>query len=157
MDKNITKAETIHERIDLCVKYFGDGKNTVFAQKIGVSEGNIRGYIKGVVPKADVLEKIVRCCDIDPDWLLTGRGEMRKTKRIVAGVHSDGEPSPPNKTDNKDIQKNPEKQENSAIISQLLDTIREQAEEIGQLKALIAELERRIRAAEDTHTTAAAG
>jgi transcriptional regulator with XRE-family HTH domain len=153
MDKNITKAETIHERIELCVKYIGDGKNTVFAQKIGVSEGNIRGYIKGVVPKADVLEKIVRCCDVDPDWLLTGRGEMRKTNSTVGGIPPDGGSSP----DNKDKQIIPEKQENTAIISQLLDTIREQAEEIGQLKALIADLERRIRAAEDTHTTAAAG
>lgn len=69
---------TIHERIALCVKYYGDGKNTVFAEKLGISEGNIRGYIKGVVPKADVLEKIVRTCDISPEWLLTGRGEMLK-------------------------------------------------------------------------------
>ena len=94
--------------------------------------------------------------DINLEWLFFGEGEMCKTNRIpgcVCVTPADGEPS----HDNKDIQKNPEKQDNSAIISQLLDTIREQAEEIGQLKALVAELERRIRAAEDTHTTAAAG
>ena len=80
------------------------------------------------------------------DWLLTGQGEMLKTKRIVGDTPSDEEPS----TVSKDTSKNPEKQEISAIISQLLDTIKEQAEEIGQLKVLINDLERRIRAAEDT-------
>ena len=69
---------TIHERIAFCVQKYGEGKNTVFAEKLGVSEGNIRGYIKGVVPKADVLEKIVRTYDVSPEWLLTGMGEMSK-------------------------------------------------------------------------------
>lgn len=69
---------TIHERIERLVKEFGGGKNTVFADKIGVSEGNIRGYIKGIMPKYDVLEKIVTSLDVNPDWLLTGRGNMEK-------------------------------------------------------------------------------
>ena len=46
--------------------------------KLGVSEGNIRGYIKGIMPKYDVLEKIVTSLDVNPDWLLTGRGNMEK-------------------------------------------------------------------------------
>ena len=69
---------TIHERIERLVKEFGGGKNTVFADKIVVSEGNIRGYIKGIMPKYDVLEKIVTSLDVNPDWLLTGRGNMEK-------------------------------------------------------------------------------
>ena len=40
--------ETIHDRIGALVQEYGDGKNTVFANKIGISEGNIRGYIKGI-------------------------------------------------------------------------------------------------------------
>lgn len=71
---------TIHERIGLLVKAKADNKNTVFAQKLGVSEANIRGYIKGVVPKADVLEKIVSSYDdISAAWLLTGEGSMLKS------------------------------------------------------------------------------
>lgn len=70
--------DTIHERINTLVDVFGNGKNTVFASKLDVSEGNIRGYIKGVMPKQDILEKIVRCFDISPDWLLTGRGDMKR-------------------------------------------------------------------------------
>ncbi len=72
---------TIDERIERLVKEFGGGKNTVFADKIGVSEGNIRGYIKGIMPKYDVLEKIVTSLDVNPDWLLTGRGNMEKKNR----------------------------------------------------------------------------
>ena len=77
MAKKDENSATIHERIALCVQCYGDGKNTLFADKLGVSEGNIRGYIKGVVPKADVLEKIVRTYDISSEWLLTGKGEMK--------------------------------------------------------------------------------
>lgn len=69
--------ETIHDRIGTLVQEYGDGKNTVFANKIGVSEGNIRGYIKGIMPKADVLEKIVKTLDVNAMWLLTGIGHMR--------------------------------------------------------------------------------
>ena len=67
--------ETIHERIETLVRLYGEGKNTVFACKLGISEGNVRGYIKGVMPKQDVLEKIVRTFDVNPNWLLTGIGE----------------------------------------------------------------------------------
>lgn len=79
MAKKDENTATIHERIALCVQVYGEGKNTLFAEKLGISEGNIRGYIKGVVPKADVLEKIVRTCDISPEWLLTGKGEIKKS------------------------------------------------------------------------------
>ena len=68
--------DTIHERIAEIVTRLGNGKNTAIASMIGISEGNIRGYIKGVMPKQDVLEKIVRYLDVNPDWLLTGRGSM---------------------------------------------------------------------------------
>lgn len=70
----MTKNGTIHERIEHLVKTFADGKNTVFAAKLGVSEANIRGYIKGVIPKADVLEKIVISYEVNAMWLLTGTG-----------------------------------------------------------------------------------
>lgn len=83
---------TIHERISTLVNVFGEGKNTILASKLDVSEGNIRGYIKGVMPKHDVLEKIVRCFDVNPDWLLTGRGEMEASKASVSFEPSVGVP-----------------------------------------------------------------
>ena len=68
------KKGTIHERIEYLVKRLAGGKNTVFAAKLGISEANIRGYIKGVIPKADVLEKIVISYEVNAMWLLTGMG-----------------------------------------------------------------------------------
>lgn len=74
---------TIHERIKYLVATLAGGKNTTFAQKLGVSEANIRGYMKNVVPKADVLEKIVTSYDVNARWLLTGIGEMTKENNNI--------------------------------------------------------------------------
>ena len=68
--------ETIFDRISTIVAKFGNGKNTVFASLIGVSEANVRNYKNGVMPKADFLEKIARSFDININWLLTGEGNM---------------------------------------------------------------------------------
>jgi phage repressor protein C with HTH and peptisase S24 domain len=81
-------SETIHDRIKRLVDHYGNGANTVFANLIGVSEGNIRGYIKGVVPKQDFLEKVVRNCDVSPEWLLTGVGDMIKDCALPIAHHS---------------------------------------------------------------------
>ena len=87
----MTNIGTIHERIKVLVDTLAGGKNTVFAQKLGVSEANIRGYIKNVVPKADVLEKIVTSYDVNAEWLLSGNGELHKsTENIVIRPSNDG-------------------------------------------------------------------
>lgn len=72
---------TVHDRIKELVDRFANGKNTNFASDLGVSEANIRSYIRGVVPKADILAKIVSSYDINADWLLTGRGSMLNTDK----------------------------------------------------------------------------
>ena len=68
---------------------------------------------------AESIEKIL-CAypELSADWLLTGRGEMLRSELPAAG-----------KTD-------------PATFMQLVDTIRQQAQEIGQLKERIAQLER---------------
>lgn len=76
-------GETIHDRIGLLVQEYGNGKNTVLADKLGVSEGNIRGYAKSVIPKADFLEKVVRTLDVNAMWLLTGIGDMKVSNTDV--------------------------------------------------------------------------
>ena len=85
---------TIHDRIQDIVKEFGGNKNTVVAKKLGVSEANIRGYIKGIMPKEDVLEKIVRCYDVSAYWLLTGKGSMmgNNEKELTTQDINDGAP-----------------------------------------------------------------
>ena len=135
-------TDTIHERIKLLVDKLADGKNTIFAANLGVSEANIRSYIRGVVPKADILSKIVGYYDINADWLLTGRGSILKTK----GTSDNEEPLYETLPEVKGTKKNPDKrkkeEENkSDLINKLLDRISEQAEEIGRLKAQIDKLE----------------
>ncbi|NDV63760.1 helix-turn-helix transcriptional regulator [Bacteroides sp. 224] len=77
-------TENINERIALLVRSFGRGRNTTFASLIDSSEGNIRGYInKGVMPKQDVLERIVRSLGVSATWLLTGEGPMMEEERAT--------------------------------------------------------------------------
>lgn len=71
---------SIHDRIKYLVATLEGGKNTAFALRLGISEANIRGYIKNVVPKANVLESIVTTYDVNAEWLLTGKGDILKTE-----------------------------------------------------------------------------
>ena len=121
--------DTIHDRISKLVATFADGKNTVFASMIGTNEGNIRGYIRGIMPKQDILEKIVRCIDVDADWLLTGRRNM--SKKEVFDIRQSSV------------------SDNGTFIDRLLHMLQEkdkqlqeQAEEIGSLKQQIKQLEK---------------
>lgn len=135
--------ETIHQRIKQLVDKFAGGKNTILAADLGVSEANIRSYIRGVLPKADILSKIVSCYDINADWLLTGRGSMLKTNSIPDCPDVLSEAVSMSK-DTEKTQENSKKEEKiNHFINKLLDRIAEQAEEIGRLKARIEELERR--------------
>ena len=129
---------------------------SAFEESIGVSNGYVNAISKSI--GLDKLNTIIeKYSNLNIEWLLTGKGEMRKTKRISGGVCADGEHAPESDNTNKGKQNIPENNGNPSIISQLLDTIKQQAEEIGQLKALVTELEQRIRTAEDTHTEKAAG
>lgn len=124
--------ETIHDRIKHLVEKCAGGKNTVFAAKLGVSEANIRGYIKNVVPKADILEKIVISYEVNAMWLLTGLGYESLPNQV--------EDMPAPLTESSSVadffkQYEPYIQRKDAKIIQ-------QAEEIGALKEQIKQLQR---------------
>ena len=129
--EKIENIETIHDRIATLVSNLAKGKNTLFAKLIGSNEGNIRGYIKGVIPKQDVLEKIVINLDVNPDWLLTGNGPMLKDRinRQTQILQDNG--------DLNTFNQRPEETQKSELIKQLMDRISQQAEEIGRLKERI--------------------
>lgn len=110
MAKKTENTATIHERIAFCVQIFGEGKNTVFADKLGISEGNVRGYINGVIPKADTLEKIVRTYDVSPAWLLTGQGEMLKQDVPSVATPGTGAADEGPSSGGKDTKNNPNNQ-----------------------------------------------
>lgn len=146
----MTKNGTIHERIEHLVKTLADGKNTVFAAKLGVSEANIRGYIKGVIPKADVLEKIVISYEVNAMWLLTGTG--------YETLPNQPEEVPSPLTDQSlltDFFKTYE-----PYIQRKDAKIIQQAEEIGQLKEQVRQLtieKERLAASAQSSSTANVG
>ena len=72
----MAKIVSIHERISDLVRVYGNGKNTEFAELLGINEASLRGYRKNVIPKSDFLEKVARTFDINLRWLLTGEGDM---------------------------------------------------------------------------------
>ncbi len=85
--------------------------------------------------------------DINLEWLFYGEGTMLKTNHISEGVYAtpaDGlYVAEPNTDFN--VRNNLSKvQENSPLFSDLLETIKEQAETIGRLKARIEDLESQI-------------
>lgn len=119
----------IHDRIKWLVDNLAEGKNTIFAEKLGINEANVRSYIKGVQPKADILSKIVLSYEVNALWLLTGAGYP---------LQKNEQPEVPPKTltgDAKDFfdQFDPYLQKKDAKIIQ-------QAEEIGQLKEQVRQL-----------------
>lgn len=113
--------DNIHERIRILVREFGNGKNTVLAKRIGTSEANVRGYIRNIMPKQDVLEKIVINLGVDAEWLITGRGNMIKLMQVDE-PHE--EPEKLYETKNHEPTSN----------EYLIEIIKKQAEEIGRFK-----------------------
>lgn len=121
----------IHDRIKWLVDNLAEGKNTIFAEKLGINEANVRSYIKGVQPKADILSKIVLSYEVNALWLLTGAGYP---------LQKNEQPEVPPKTLTGDAtikdffdQFDPYLQKKDAKIIQ-------QAEEIGQLKEQVRQL-----------------
>ncbi len=132
MEQEIPKTGSLGDRIKQLVDALAGGKNTVFAEKLGVSEANIRAYIRGVQPKADVLQKIVITYDVNAMWLLTGLGWMTVPNQL--------EQVPPPMTSETTIKDFFATYE--PFIQQKDAKIIQQAEEIGRLKERNAQLER---------------
>lgn len=108
----------------------------VLAQNNGISEDNLSRFIS-YFPTINII------------WLITGQGEMEVDEISFNG----------NQTPNNKQEKLPTKSDN-AIISELISTIKSQAEEIGRLKAENAEIKRhaeRFATNVNTDTTACAG
>lgn len=129
------------------IKEYIDSKGisvAAFERSIGMSNASFGKSLrsKGAIG-TDKLENILSVYkDLSAEWLMTGRGEMLKTKHSV-------EPSSPNNEvplENKNSNDEPIKQESPisillAIIREKDDKLQEQAEEIGRLRERITQLE----------------
>ena len=106
-----------------------------FERSVGMSNASFSKSLKnkGAIG-TDKLENILSIySDISPEWLLTGEGEMLKSKRTMGDNPTTVQPT----SCNKDTQNNPDTQD---LIRYLNNTIRQQAEEIGCLKERIRQM-----------------
>lgn len=130
-----------------------------FFDAIGIASSNFKGNAKQSELGGDKIAKILTIyTDLSAEWLMTGRGDMLKTKHTSELFT----PSEDTSLRNKDKNNKAVEQENTteillSIIREKDNTIQEQAEEIGRLREQIEHLERRKeKAALDAQTSGAA-
>lgn len=123
MQEKEQKISPIKQRILFFADSLGISKRK-FYDNIGVSRGTLEST-SGITE--DILSKFIATYPkVSIEWLLTGKEPMLKPEPL------EDEPINPDTDKSQHI-----------FISHFVDTIRDQAEEIGRLKARIDELERR--------------
>lgn len=140
--------ENFIERLQYYMKQKGinDNQMTIAAGLSVGLLGKAKNGGKGL--NSSSIEKILLAYDdIDPNWLLTGRGQMIKTKSTSAPLPSCKEPIPLSKDTNNITNKQDIIEKSNALVEPFLmlirerdATIKEQAEEIGHLKEQIRQL-----------------
>lgn len=124
-----------------------------FFEKTGIQSSNFKGVNVKSAPGGDMLVKILTLYpELSAEWLMRGEGEMlRNSKNPFTRELTDSDPTtgqnyiPPTSPIEAAPKTETKKAENSlptSALSELVTTIREQAEEIGRLKAHIEALER---------------
>ena len=134
------------------------------AESLGVKPAKFSEILNGRMKVGiDMIAIMCNFYHVSPDWLLMSRGNQVFRNTPLPKIWVDDDDLDSNYPDEAITIKKASEQNSNAVeplitlIQNKDNVIREQAEEIGRLKALIADLEQRIRAAEDTHTEKAAG
>lgn len=132
---------TVKERIKAFCRAEGMAVSA-FEESIGVSNGYVNSISKSIgIDRLNIL--IEKYSNLNIEWVLTGKGEMYKTKCTKPIHPRDNSTIEPIKDTNKVPNEQAYKDINSVdIINKLIATIQEQAEEIGQLRERIAQLQR---------------
>lgn len=138
------KKEVSNRFIEAYERLLSDGLVTSkkeFASSVGVSPSMVTEISKGRSSVGtSAIQNIVLLYGISGEWLLTGKGNMLK-----GAVE---QPPSPQQSNEK---------EPTLLVNQLLDTIKEQAEEIGQLKEQVRQLTiEKERLAANAHSSHAA-
>ena len=124
---------TINERFNKIIKALFGGNKSAFANTIGVAPSvidNIVGKRQGN-PSFEVLEKVSAIAEINLEWLIADRGEP-------CDCRSEDEKKQPGRRSSEIELKLLD------ILSQKDLTLRQQAEELGQLREQLAQARREI-------------
>lgn len=123
---------TIKERILSFLEFQGI-KKVDFFEATGIQSSNFKGKNMSSQPGGDMIVRVLTIYpNLSAEWLLRGEGDMLKSPAIK---------------DKPKIIKTDTKKDNdlsSSILDKFLTTIQDQAEEIGELKARIKDLEQRL-------------
>lgn len=116
---------TKKERLEEIIRYYSDNKPSAFAKYIGVAPSTISTWLARNTLDYDLI--FAKCENINAEWLLSGRGNILKDDSVP-----NEKILPPSNIENKLF----------SIIEDKDNIIREQAEEIGQLRERISQLQR---------------
>ena len=144
---------TLKEKILSFLSQVGIRKSDFF-EATGIQSSNFKGANIKSAPGGDMLVRILTTYpDLSAEWLMRGEGSMLRSRQNIIPsdlIETDPQsgnnyipPTTPINITSKDKNKN----ENlpPSALTELVGTIRNQAEEIGRLKARIEELERNAR------------
>ncbi len=123
---------TIKEKILTFLDYKGV-KKAEFFESIGIAPSNFKGAAKQTELGGDKIVRILTAfSDLSAEWLLRDEGDMLRTPS--ESCHSERQNIVPTEP--------PTAQSIEPLVDKFLNTIQNQSEEIGRLKARIEELER---------------
>ncbi len=143
---------TLKEKILSFLAQMGIRKSDFF-EATGIQSSNFKGTNIKSAPGGDMLVRILTTYpNLSAEWLMRGEGTMlRSSQNIIPSDLVDTDPQsgknyiPPTAPINLSPS---DKDKNESLppsaLTELVGTIRDQAEEIGRLKARIEELERRL-------------
>ena len=122
--------------LNLLIKHYADGNKSRFASMLGVSPQAVSTWEKRNTFDIELIYS--KCENLNAKWLLTGIGEMFVSE----------EPQPQNSSSAE-----PMVDKLLGIIEKKDDIIRQQAEDIGQLRAELAQLKQRLQKSADAAST----
>ena len=141
------KNTEISARITEIIERVGENASS-FAKALGYSRAQTIYDIQNgkSAPSYDFFNRFANAeisASIDLHWLLTGKGDMFKTKEHTKTSSTLNEPTTQYKDTNKSVINQEYKDiSSSEIVDKLISTITKQADEISKLHAKIAQLER---------------
>lgn len=118
--------------LNLLIKHYADGNKSRFASMLGISPQAVSTWEKRNTFDIELIYS--KCENLNAKWLLTGIGEMFVSE----------EPQPQNSSSAE-----PMVDKLLGIIEKKDDIIRQQAEDIGQLRAELAQLKQRLQKSAD--------
>ncbi len=143
---------TLKEKILSFLTQMGIRKSDFF-ESTGIQPSNFKGANVKSAPGGDMLVKVLTAYpELSAEWLMRGEGSMlRGQKNFIPSDLVETDPQkdknyvPPTAPIEPITNKNKDDSLPPSALTELVNTIRGQAEEIGRLKARIEELERNAR------------